>query len=221
MSIPFNSLPYNKAALEDMIKNQIVYRGVTNSKILNAIRKFPREYFVREKDKIYAYTDGPLSIDYGQTISQPYIVALMTDLLELTGEEKVLEIGTGSGYQTAILSELAKEVYTIEVIPALLEFAKNNLKRFELTNIHYFCKNGYEGLPEYSPFDRIISAAAPKKIPEPWKKQLKIGGIMVLPVGIVYQDLVKLKKIGENHFIEENVINVRFVPLVKEKEYEE
>ncbi|GIX43225.1 MAG: protein-L-isoaspartate O-methyltransferase [Leptospiraceae bacterium] len=220
MSNHFNSLPYNKEVLEDMIKNQIVYRGVTNTNVLNAMRKFPREYFVREKDKPYAYTDGPLSIGYGQTISQPYIVALMTDLLELTGNEKVLEIGTGSGYQTAILSELAKEVYTIEIVPSLIEFAKNNLKRFGVKNVHFFCKNGYEGLPEYAPFDRIISAAAPKKIPESWKKQLKIGGIMVLPVGIVYQDLLKIKKIGENNFIEENIIPVRFVPLVKEKDYE-
>jgi protein-L-isoaspartate(D-aspartate) O-methyltransferase len=218
MSNYFNSLPYNKNALEDMIKNQIVYRGVTSSKVLDALRKFPREYFVREKDKPYAYTDGPLSIGYNQTISQPYIVALMTDLLDLSGNEKVLEIGTGSGYQTAILSLLAKEVYTIEVVPALVDFAKNNLKRFGVKNVHFFCKNGYEGLTEHAPFDRIISAAAPKKIPETWKKQLKKGGIMVLPVGIVYQDLLRITKIDDQHFVEENILPVRFVPLVKEDE---
>lgn len=212
-----NELPYNKNALEDMIRNQIVYRGVTNVKVLEAIRKFPREYFVREKDKQYAYTDGPLSIGNNQTISQPYIVALMTDLLELTGEEKVLEIGTGSGYQTAILAYLAKEIYTIEIYPSLLEFAKNNLKRFNIQNVKFFCKNGAEGLEEYSPFDRIISAAAPKKIPESWKKQLKKNGIMVLPVGIVLQDLLKIKKTSDNSFIEENIIPVRFVPLIKEE----
>ncbi len=217
MSNYFNQIPHNKNALEDMIKNQIVYRGITNTKVLDALRKFPREYFVREKDKPYAYTDGPLNIGYNQTISQPYIVALMTDLLELSGEEKILEIGTGSGYQTAMLSELGKEVYTIEINPALLEFAKNNLKRFALNNIHFFCKNGYEGLPEFAPFDRIISAAAPKKIPENWKNQLKIGGIMIVPVGIVSQDLLKIKKIGKSQFIEENVLPVRFVPLQKEE----
>lgn len=212
-----NELSYNKNALEDMIRNQIVYRGVTNTKVLEAIRKFPREYFVREKDKAYAYTDGPLNIGNNQTISQPYIVALMTDLLELTGEEKVLEIGTGSGYQTAILSYLAKEVYTIEIYPSLLEFAKNNLKKFNIQNVYFFCKNGAEGLEEYSPFDRIISAAAPKKIPISWKKQLKKNGIMVLPVGVVLQDLLKIKKTSDNSFIEENIIPVRFVPLIKEE----
>ncbi len=220
MSNHFNSLPYNKNALEDMIRNQIVYRGVTNSKILDAMRKFPREYFVREKDKSLAYTDGPLNIGYNQTISQPYIVALMTECLELTGTEKVLEIGTGSGYQTAILSELAKEVYTIEIIPALHDFAKNNLKRFHIQNVHFFCRNGYYGLPEFAPYHRIISAAAPKEIPEPWKKQLQKGGIMVLPVGVVYQDLLKIKKYSDHEFKEEFITGVRFVPLIKEKKDE-
>ncbi|MCS7204472.1 MAG: protein-L-isoaspartate(D-aspartate) O-methyltransferase [Leptospiraceae bacterium] len=218
MSNYFNSLSYNKNALEDMIRNQIVYRGITNSRILDAIRKFPREFFVREKDKNYAYTDGPLNIGYNQTISQPYVVALMTELLELTGEEKVLEIGTGSGYQTALLSDLAKEVYTIEIHPNLLEFAKNNLKRFQVKNVHFFCKNGWEGLEEHAPFDRIISTAAPKKIPEHWKRQLKVSGIMVVPVGIVYQDLLKIKKTSKTSFIEEKIISVRFVPLLKEEE---
>ncbi len=217
MSNHFDELPYNKNALEDMIKNQIAYRGITSAKLFEAIRKFPREYFVREKDKLYAYTDGPLNIGSNQTISQPYIVALMTDLLELSGEEKVLEIGTGSGYQTALLSYLAKEVYTIEIHLNLLEFAKNNLKRFHITNVHFFCKNGVEGLEEYAPYDRILSAAAPKKIPEKWIQQLKKGGIMVLPVGIVLQNLIKVKKISESKYIEETIIPVRFVPLIKEE----
>lgn len=212
-----NELPYNKNALEDMIKNQIVYRGITSSKVLDAMRKFPREYFVREKDKPYAYTDGPLCIGSNQTISQPYIVALMTDLLELSGEEIVLEIGTGSGYQTAILSYLANTVYTIEIHPNLMEFAKNNLKKFNINNVHFFCKNASDGLKEFAPFDRILSAAAPKKIPETWLQQLKKGGIMVLPVGVILQDLIKVKKISNTKYTEETIIPVRFVPLLREE----
>ncbi|MFN3605437.1 MAG: protein-L-isoaspartate(D-aspartate) O-methyltransferase [Leptonema sp. (in: bacteria)] len=211
-----HEFPYNKNALEDMIRTQIVSRGITNQKVLDAMRKFPREYFVREKDKPYAYTDGPLNIGKNQTISQPYIVALMTDLLELCGNEKILEIGTGSGYQTAILSFLAKEVYTIEIHSELLEFAKKNLKRFNIKNVHFFSQNGVEGLQEYAPFDRILSAAAPVKIPENWKKQLKIGGILVLPVGVVLQDLLKVKRITQEKFLEEKIIPVRFVPLIQE-----
>lgn len=208
--------PYNRHALEDMIRNQILYRGIKDVRVISAMRKYPREFFVREKDKHYAYADGPLSIGYNQTISQPYIVALMTELLELTGEEKVLEIGTGSGYQTALLAELAKEVYTVEIHAALVDFAKNNLRRFDIKNVHFFCKNGWEGLEEYAPFDRIISAAAPKKVPEPWKKQLKVKGIMVLPLGNVYQDLVKITKLSDGVYHQENVAGVRFVPLLKE-----
>ncbi len=205
---------YNEQLLENMIQNQIMRRGVKDKKVLDALMKYPREFFVRDSDKENAYDDNPLYIGENQTISQPYIVALMTELLELMGKEKILEIGTGSGYQTALLAELGREVYTLEIHKTLLEFAKKNLDRFGFKNIFFFHQNANQGLKEYAPFDRIISAAAPKEIPEEWKKQLQVKGIMVLPVGDFHQDLVVVKKIKENQFDIKKIIPVRFVPLL-------
>jgi len=182
---------------ENMIKEQIISRGISDKKVLEALRKVPRHIFVDEVYRNSAYEDRPLPIGSGQTISQPYIVVLMTESLKLTGNEKVLEIGTGSGYQVAILAELAKEVYTVEIIPFLYHKNKKLLTRYK--NIKMSNHDGYLGWKEYAPYDRIIVTAAPDHIPPTFIGQLKDGGIMVIPVGpsswsqILYK-VVKQKK---------------------------
>jgi len=168
---------------ELMVKYQIEARGIKDKRILSAFKKVKRHLFVPEKYRYKAYGDHPLPIGEGQTISQPYMVALMTQLLKLEGDEKVLEIGTGSGYQAAILSLLAKEVYTIEIIPSLAERAKKILDSLGYKNVHVRCGDGYLGWPEEAPFDAIIITCAPEKLPEPLVKQLKEGGRIVAPIG--------------------------------------
>ncbi|MGC8765217.1 MAG: protein-L-isoaspartate(D-aspartate) O-methyltransferase [Brevinematia bacterium] len=200
-----------------MVDEQIISRGITDDKVIKAMKEIPRDLFVQEKDKEFAYEDYPLPIGYGQTISQPYIVALMTEALELSGEDRVLEIGTGSGYQTAILASIAKEVYTLERIPELLENAEVVLRNLGFKNIKFFCRNGWEGLEEFAPFDKIIVTAAPIVIPEALKKQLKVKGIMVIPVGPLYnQLLLKITRKSEKHFEETTLEAVRFVTMVKD-----
>jgi protein-L-isoaspartate(D-aspartate) O-methyltransferase len=166
---------------ENMVRNQIISRGVTDKKVLDALRKVPRHIFVDESYKNSAYEDRPLPIGYGQTISQPYIVALMTESLDLSGKEKILEIGTGSGYQVAILAEISREIYTVEIITALYLKNKELLKKYK--NIKISNHDGYLGWEEHSPYDRIIVTAAPDHIPQSFIDQLKNGGIMVIPVG--------------------------------------
>lgn len=199
---------------ENMIKEQIVSRGISDKKVLEAFRKVQRHIFV---DKAYinsAYEDGPLPIGEGQTISQPYIVALMTESLELTGNEKVLEIGTGSGYQVAILAELAKEVYTVEIITSLYEKNKKLLSGYK--NIEMSNHDGYLGWKEYSPYDRIIVTAAPDHIPQPFIEQLKDGGIMVIPVGHSNWNQVLYKVIKRGKNIKKiSLCDVAFVPLTR------
>jgi protein-L-isoaspartate(D-aspartate) O-methyltransferase len=204
-----------KTMREKMVETQIKARGVKDSRVLSALLKTERHRFVPEKYWDSAYSDQPLPIGEGQTISQPYIVALMTELLELKGNEKVLEIGTGSGYQAAILAELAKEVYTIEIIESLASVAKKRLSELGYQNIKVKAGDGYLGWPEAAPFDAIIVTAAPDHVPKPLVEQLKEGGRMVVPVGTFTQELKKIvKRSGKMETTD--VIPVLFVPMTGE-----
>ena len=181
-----------------MVQNQIEARGIHTPEVLAAMRKVERHLFVKPQHLNLAYKDGPLPIDYDQTISQPYIVALMTDLLALTPTSKVLEIGTGCGYQTAILAELAKIVYSVEIIPALAKRAKTRLAALNYRNVHLKKGNGRYGWQEYAPYDAVLVAAAPKKVPSQLVQQLAVGGRMVIPVGNSEQNLLLIRKEFQN-----------------------
>lgn len=196
------------------MQEQILSRGVSDRRVLKAMREVPRHLFVSGGRKSEAYRDYPLPIGGGQTISQPYIVAYMTEKLSLQGEERVLEVGTGSGYQTAILSRLAAEVVTLEVVGSLSKRARDILGRLGYDNIRFYTGDGYHGRQEESPFDAIIVTAAAPEIPEPLVKQLKPGGVMVIPVGGSgdIQELLRLRK-GESGVTVHHLIDVRFVPL--------
>jgi protein-L-isoaspartate(D-aspartate) O-methyltransferase len=198
-----------------MVKNQIENRGINNKRVLDAMRKVERHRFIPGSHSADAYGDHPVPIGHGQTISQPYIVALMTELCELSGNEKVLEIGTGSGYQAAILSVLASKVYSIELVEPLGKSADQKLKSMGY-KVVVKIGDGYKGLPEQSPFDVIILTAAPVKIPEELLNQLADGGILVAPEGDYSQELVKIKKSG-GKYTRENIAAVRFVPMVPGK----
>lgn len=204
-----------KAMREQMVESQIKARGIKDPRVLSAMLKVERHLFVPKEYQSLAYNDQPLPIGEGQTISQPYIVALMTELLELKGEEKVLEVGTGSGYQAAILAELAKEVYTIEIIETLANSAKKLLTELGYKNIFVKTGDGYLGWPEASPFDAIIVTCAPDHIPKPLLDQLKEGGRLVIPVGTYSQEL---KKITKHHglFETKDILPVIFVPMTGE-----
>ncbi|GIX06136.1 MAG: hypothetical protein KatS3mg115_0539 [Candidatus Poribacteria bacterium] len=195
-----------------MVKTQIEARGIDDPRLLEAMRRVPRELFVPAHLREFAFDDGPLPIGQDQTISQPYIVAYMTDLLQLSGDEKVLEIGTGSGYQTAILAELAKEVYTVEILPGLAERARQRLQELGYTNVHFRVGDGSEGWPEEAPFDRILLTAAPARVPQTLLEQLKVGGILVAPVGRGIQQLVKIVREPQG-YTEMYYGGVRFVPM--------
>lgn len=199
---------------EAMVETQIKQRGVRDERVIQTILKVERHRFIPQGLWGLAYSDQPLPIGEGQTISQPYIVALMTELLQLGGDERVLEIGTGSGYQAAILAELAKEVYTIEIIPELAERSSALLKEMGYKNILVKCGDGYLGWPEYAEFDAIIITCAPPEIPESLIEQLADGGRMVVPVGQFFQELKVVEKIGGKVRIMD-VIPVRFVPMLK------
>lgn len=196
----------------EMVEFQLKRRGISDPKVLRAMSKVERERFVPESLKNRAYDDGPLPIGEGQTISQPYIVAYMTEQLNLKGDERVLEIGTGSGYQAAILAEIVKEVYSIEIIETLSKRAEKLLSELGYKNIKLKCGDGYFGWKEYAPFDAIIITAAPPKIPEPLIEQLKVGGRLIAPVGDTYQELVLITK-TEKGIIKESLIPVVFVPM--------
>jgi len=200
-----------------MLERQIKDRGVRDEKVLAAVAKVPRHIFVPETIRDRAYMDGPLPIGKGQTISQPYIVAFMTEALRLSGEEKILEIGTGCGYQTAVLAEIAKEVYSIEIVEELGLSAKKILEELGYANIHTRIGDGYFGWPEEAPFDKIIITAAPHKTPEKLFEQLKIKGTMVVPVGSCHQELKIITK-TETGLSEKFLLDVRFVPMTGEME---
>lgn len=199
---------------EKMVRQQIESRGVRDEGVLAAMAKVPRHRFVGEKSGREAYGDYPLPIGHGQTISQPYIVALMTEALELTGNEITLEIGTGSGYQTAILAELSKWVYTIERVQPLAESARRILDHLGYQNISFRARDGTLGWEEHEPFDAIIVTAAGPKIPKNLKDQLVEGGRLVIPVGSKFdQDLIKLTKTGDS-FTQKSLGGCRFVNLI-------
>lgn len=197
----------------EMVETQIKARGIKDEKVLSAMIKVPRHEFVPKAWRFLAYADRPLPIGEGQTISQPYIVALMTELLELKGTEKVLEIGTGSGYQAAILAEIVPEVYTIEIIPELASSADERLKRLGYKNIFVKTGDGYYGWPEKAPFDAIIVTCGAGHIPPALVEQLSEGGRMVIPVGKGWQKLLLVKK-KDGKITEEFVTDVIFVPLL-------
>ncbi|MCP4684174.1 MAG: protein-L-isoaspartate(D-aspartate) O-methyltransferase [bacterium] len=203
------------AARAQMVQEQIQRRGIEDERVLAALGKVERHRFVLPKYQKYAYIDDPLPIDAGQTISQPYIVALMTELLQLAGDEKVLEIGTGSGYQAAILGELVEEVYTIEIIDTLGVKASRLLRKLGYDNIEVRIGDGYRGWPDQAPFDAIIITAAPPKVPQPLLDQLADGGRMVVPVGKLSQDLMLIEREGET-FNQTKIAPVRFVPMTGE-----
>jgi protein-L-isoaspartate(D-aspartate) O-methyltransferase len=201
---------------ESMVTDQIIRRGVSDKLVLSAMGKVQRHKFVPDNMKLNAYEDTPLPIGEDQTISQPsYIVALMTELLKLKGGEKVLEIGTGSGYQAAILAEITKEVYTIEIVKPLADGARERLNQLGYKNITVKYGDGYKGWKEHAPFDGIIVTAAPDHIPQPLIEQLKIGGRMVIPVGSMFQELKLLTK-TEKGIIEKSIVPVKFVPMTGE-----
>ena len=200
---------------EIMVKNQLEKRGIQDKDVLRVMRATPRHLFIPENLISMAYEDGPLPIGEGQTISQPYIVALMTELLQLNGNEKVLEIGTGSGYQAAVLSPLTKSVYSIEIVKSLAERASNKLQKMKYSNVTVKWGDGYQGWVEYAPFDAIIVTAAPNQVPQVLIDQLALGGKIVIPLGTYYQELKLITLTKNNKIIEKNIIPVRFVPMVK------
>jgi len=197
----------------DMVEKQMRARGITDERVLRAMLAVPRHLFVPDGERRQAYADYPLSIGYGQTISQPYIVAYMTEALHLSGDEKVLEIGTGSGYQAAVLAECADSVFSIEIVQPLCESAAQRLKYLGYNNCVVRCGNGYAGWPEEAPFDAIIVTAAPKKTPQTLIEQLAPGGIMILPVGAYYQHLKIIVKDENGCITEKTTMPVRFVPM--------
>ena len=200
-----------------MVREQIIRRGISNNQVIDVMQNTPRHRFVPDGVADYAYQDNALPIGKGQTISQPYIVAFMTETLDVDSTYKVLEIGTGSGYQAAVLSPLVKHVYTIEIVKMLAQRADSTLKALSYNNVTVRWGDGYKGWPEEAPFDRIIGTAAPPEIPKALIDQLKPGGKMVLPVGTNWQEIVVLTKSKFGKIQKKNVLPVRFVPMVHQK----
>jgi protein-L-isoaspartate(D-aspartate) O-methyltransferase len=205
------------AARESMVRGQILERGITDARILGAFRKVPRHLFVAPRYRGQAYGDFPLPIEEGQTISQPYIVAIMTAVIAPSASKKVLEIGTGSGYQAAVMAELAREVYTIEIFPSLADASRRLLQGLGYRNIHFRTGNGYVGWPEAAPFDGIIVTCAPDHIPAPLLEQLAVGGRLVIPIRYsdTVQDLLLVEKLPGGRLKKTNLIPVLFVPMIR------
>jgi len=200
-----------------MVADQIRARGVRDARVLDAMVKVPREQFIPAAQQSEAFQDHPVPIGFNQTISQPYIVGYMTEALKVEPAHRVLEIGTGCGYQTAILAELAREVYSIELIPELADRARRTLEAMHYTNVHIRAGDGYAGWPECAPFDRIIGAAAAPSLPQALVAQLADRGIIVMPIGTAYQELRVLQKQGDR--LETlATLPVRFVPMIGRSE---
>ncbi|HZR06924.1 MAG TPA: protein-L-isoaspartate(D-aspartate) O-methyltransferase [Candidatus Udaeobacter sp.] len=207
-----------EAQRKRMVEQQLKPRGIKDERVLAAMVKVPREEFIPVEARAGAYEDGPLPIGYDQTISQPYIVAFMTEQLRLKPSDRVLEVGTGSGYQAAILAELVSEVYSIEIVEPLAKIAEATLQRLGYENVHVKIGDGYKGWPEEGPFDAIIVTCAPDKVPQPLVDQLKDGGRMVVPVGDrLAQQLYLLEK-KNGQLKESATLPVRFVPMTSEPE---
>jgi len=212
--MPGGDEPSDIKARQEMVRQQIKARGIRQERVLETMQSVPRHLFVPAQSRHSAYYDGPLSIGQGQTISQPYIVALMTEALELKGYERVLEIGTGSGYQTAILSQLASLVYTVERIPELAHEAQDLLHQLGYQNVQIRVADGTLGWPEYAPYDAIIVTAASPDVPEPLTEQLAEGGRLVAPVGGSWsQSLVRIRRQG-GRLRRQELTTVAFVPLI-------
>lgn len=199
---------------DEMIDTQILSRGITDMFVISAMRQVDRALFVPPEMRQYAYADGPLPVGFGQTISQPYIVALMTQALHPAPTDRVLEIGCGTGYQTAILAHLVKEVYSLEVVPELAEAARQRLDELGIANVHVLVRDGWLGLPEKAPFDKIIVTAAPERVPDTLLEQLEVGGIMVVPVGVDVQELLQITHAEPGRYVHRRLGPVRFVPMV-------
>lgn len=195
-----------------MVQTQLVARDITDADVLRAMGTVPRHELVPERARSSAYTDHPLAIGEGQTISQPYIVALMTQLARVGAGSRVLEVGTGSGYQAAVLAELGVEVYSIEIVEPLGERARRDLQRLGYDRVHVRIGDGYAGWPDEAPFDAVIVTAAPPRIPQPLIDQLKVGGRLVIPVGERYQTLKVITRTEDSH-LEREITPVRFVPM--------
>jgi protein-L-isoaspartate(D-aspartate) O-methyltransferase len=200
-----------------MVNDQLIARGIHDPRVLAAMRDVPRHAFVPEALVESAYEDHPLPIGYDQTISQPYIVAAMSELAQVSAEDRVLEIGTGSGYQAAVLARLAREVYSVEILAPLAERAQKTLQGLGVRNVFVRAGDGYRGWPEHAPFAAILVTAAPPAVPEPLKEQLAIGGRLVIPVGSGEQELRVLTR-TQTGFEERSVLPVRFVPMTGEAE---
>jgi len=209
--------PDREAERLAMVTEQIAARGVRDPRVLAAMRRVPRHRLVPEDVRPAAYSDGALPIGHRQTISQPYVVAVMTEALALEGDEKVLEVGTGSGYQAAVLGELAREVHTIEIVEPLGLRARDDLAELGYDNVHVRVGDGYRGWPEEAPFDAIVLTAAPDHVPQPLLDQLAPGGRLVLPVGEGSQELILIRR-TEDGFEREQLLPVRFVPMTGEAE---
>lgn len=201
---------------ERMVENQIRSRGIKDERVLDAMATIPRHVFVPSENRHLAYADAPLPIGHRQTISQPFIVALMTELLDLDGDETVLEVGTGSGYQAAILGRLAKRVYSLERIPELAEHARGILRALKVDNVEVLVADGSQGLPEHAPFEGIMVTAAAPRVPVPLKEQLADGGRLVLPVGEQAGQILECWERQGDDFRRDRVAPVAFVPLVGE-----
>ncbi|MFO7718919.1 MAG: protein-L-isoaspartate(D-aspartate) O-methyltransferase [Gillisia sp.] len=205
-----------KVSRNEMIENQLIKRGISDPGVLRAMQKIDRALFIPDEMKAFAYEDRPLNIGKGQTISQPFMVAYMVQELKLKQEDIILEIGTGCGYNAAIMAEIAKHVYSIEVIAWLEKLACENLENAGIKNVTTRCGDGFQGWLDKAPFDAVSLTAAPPSIPEPLKKQLKIGGRLLAPVGTSRQQLKLLERTGADTFIENRLLMVSFVPMTGE-----
>ena len=206
---------YRHKGLRRKLVNTIKDKGIKNEGILKAMDALPRHFFLEKAFEEWAYQDKAFPIGNEQTISQPFTVAYQTELLEIKKRDKVLEVGTGSGYQAAILALLGARVYTIERQEELFHKTNNLLEKIEVGNIRTFLRDGYKGLPEYAPFDKILVTAGATTIPQPLKDQLKVGGFLVIPVGENVQKMIRITRLSDKEFQKEEFANFRFVPFLK------